>query len=627
MAKRVRLRRGLSQQEYALQATVHAYNQISLSWNAISGADWYDVEIRDGGGRWNHLRSVYATSVDMAGFDAATQYSIRVRAVGSNWPDWSYGNYSNTVTPTTSAYQASPDYTVTDDSSWTTAYNNAVCGDVIEITAGTVLTEKTCPPYRAGTAKFLTIRSSGMASLPTFDQRVDSGDLSNMPTFRVTTSDTGAINVPSGIHHITFEGIALRSVYVSQTRHNFIVVFNRSFLGGYANDPYNIEFHRCYFDSPDPTGGFAQCDSGLFSYGSARVVVKDCYLKEITGNISDTQAIGILRGHEWAVNNCHLQGGAENVIFGGSYHGDTGYVPHLFIFRRNHFYKPLNWKFDDPSYDGYTRVIKNLFELKYGVRVLLEDNRFEHSWVGAQNYTVVFTPRDESGTMPWAKDEELQVRYNHLLNITGGFQLLASDSTAMTTGQNRVTIQHNLIENIGWGSTDARMVELNNVTYASGKQRFENIAVRRNTMVADDYIPQYLILTPSGSVGDGWPDGQGVGGLMDFSDNIVDFADGNPPGVFQDGSSHGVVAMDAFFGAGKYTWEDNVQYGNQGGWNNATRYPGQFRETGGIGDVGFVDHANDNFRLDVTSDYYQTQGADNSVYDRTAYCVSGDWTA
>ena len=98
------------------------------------------------------------------------------------------------------------------------------------------------------------------------------------------------------------------------------------------------------------------------------------------------------------------------------------------------------------------------------------------------------------------------------------------------------------------------------------------------------------------------------------------------PGVNQSGV-YGVQAMDASFGAGKYTWQNNVQFGNTLGLNNATWYPNQIRLTAGIADVGFVDHATHNYRLSVASPYYGLRGADNSVYDRTAYCTSGDWTS
>ena len=611
-----------------LTATAYAYNQISLDWDAVAGTDWYDIEVQDGGGRWNHLRSVYATDVDMAGFDASTTYYFRVRSVQAGFPDWIYGAYA-TANATTDAYQVTADYTVANDSDWTTAYNNAVCGDVIEINTGVVLTEKNAIPYRTGTAKFLTIRSSAMGSLPGFDDRVNPSDTANMPMFRTRQPVQGAIDIVAGSHHVTFEGIRFATNAPTSDRTNFVVAFNKSFED-INNDPYNIEFHRCYLDSPPPNPPtYNQTDSGFFSYGAVRVVIKDTYIKEMTGTLSDTQGIAVLRGSEWAINNCYIEGGSENFMTGGSSHDDTGYNPNLFVIRRCHFNKPLTWKSDDPSYDGIDRVLKNLFEIKYAEHVLLQDNLLENGFGSdaGQAYTIVLTPRAE-GDMVWVTDEDIHIEYNHIKKCDGGIMLLSADNLSQPTtiGTNRITIQHNLFEDVGWAGGTHTPFELDNRRYSSGLRRFENISITRNTAVSDFQIWNYLILDPSGAVAAGWPDGQGVAGVLNISDNIVDFGVQNPPGVNQSGV-YGVQAMDASFGAGKYTWQNNVQFGNTLGLNNATWYPNQIRLTAGIADVGFVDHATHNYRLSVASPYYGLRGADNSVYDRTAYCTSGDWTS
>lgn len=604
-----------------------AYNQISLSWDA-TGVDWYDVEVQDGGGRWNHLRSVYDNEVDMAGFDAATTYSFRVRGVESTWPDWSYTDYSAVVTPTTSAYQAAPTFTVTDDTSWNTAYVNAEAGDVIEILPGTVLTEKTALPWRAGPGKFVTIRSAAIALLPGFDQRVGPSDIGNMPQFRVQNQSAGAMELPAGRHHLTFEGIRFSVDSPVGYRTNFVVVFNKAYED-IDNDPHDIEFHRCYVDAPIPESPYTQTDSGFFSYGSARVVIKDSYIKEITGSISDTQAVGILRGHEWAINNCYAEAASETVLIGGSSHPDTDYNPHLFTFRRNHFSKPLYWKSDNPNYDGVSRRVKNLFELKTGKRVLLEDNVLENNWVAAdQAYSILFTIREDG--MSWAQISDVRIRYNDIKNITGGFSISAWDSngSSLTANTERISVEHNLMENVFWGGGSARFIELNGSVYSSGHPRSENLRFRRNTLVSDYTVNQYMILSPSGEVAASWPDGQGVGGTFDVSGNITEFGTGNPPGIFQDGGNFGAAAMNAWAGAGKYTWGNNVQMGNAGGWNTETYFPGQLHALNGHSDVLFEDSVSDDWRLREYSPYYGMRGADvQAINDRTTHCVDGDWTS
>jgi hypothetical protein len=609
-----------------LAAVVHGYNQISLSWTDDSTVDWYDIEIQDGGGRWNHVRSVYASEVDMAGFDAATQYSIRVRGVHNTWPDWSYTGYSSTVTPTTSVYQTNADYVVTGDADWTIAVANAVCGQVIEIKPGVVLTHKTVPTYRAGTAKFVTIRSSNVTSLPGFDSRVGPSDAANMPTFRTTTTSAAALDFPAGeLHHLTFEGIRFKAEYVATSRTNYNVRLGTP--STYTNDPYNIEFHRCYFDSPAPDGSFSQADTAITSYGGARVVIKDSYFKEFAGILGDTQALFILRGHEWAVNNCHIEGGAENIMLGGSSHADTNYNPHLFSIRRNHFYKPLNWKPDDPSFDGQVRRIKNLFEVKYGEKLLVEDNLMEHNWTGNQYYAIVLTPRDQ-GTMTWVTDKDIHIRYNHIRKVNGGVSFLAHDynGDVMTESTNRITIKHNLFEDVAWGGY-YRWIEFNNVTFASGNERLGDISITRNTLATEYSIPQAILLAPNITAAN-WPDGQGVAGTFDLSSNIMEFGTSC---IKEDGGSYGITAMDSWLGVDKYTWANNVQYGEHpvSSINNSTDFPGQYHEPEGIAHVGFEDYQNNDFSLASSSDYYgQNIGADvSALTTRTLYCESGDWTS
>jgi alpha-N-acetylglucosamine transferase len=50
----------------------------------------------------------------------------------------------------------------------------------------------------------------------------------------------------------------------------------------------------------------------------------------------------------------------------------------------NHIHKPAYWNQNDPTYNGYNWVIKNLFEIKHGKRWLIEGNIFENNWQDAQ---------------------------------------------------------------------------------------------------------------------------------------------------------------------------------------------------------------------------------------------------
>lgn len=97
----------------------------------------------------------------------------------------------------------------------------------------------------------------------------------------------------------------------------------------------------------------------------------------------DAQALffrGTQRAH---IQNCELRGTGENVLVGDQ---DSATAATDLTFLTNHFFKPLTWRqllasgAVNPSWDGQNWVIKNLFEVKFGHRILVEGNVFENSW-------------------------------------------------------------------------------------------------------------------------------------------------------------------------------------------------------------------------------------------------------
>lgn len=98
--------------------------------------------------------------------------------------------------------------------------------------------------------------------------------------------------------------------------------------------------------------------------------------------------------------------------------------------RLNHFYKVPSWNPKDPGfivpYEGFRGyIVKNIFELKNAIRVLLEGNRLEYSWGGytQSGYAILLTPRGG-----WARVEDITLRYNYISHVGNGFQLKATRS-------------------------------------------------------------------------------------------------------------------------------------------------------------------------------------------------------
>ena len=87
----------------------------TVSWSAVSGAASYDVQVRTGTGAWTTLNST-ATSLNLTGASAATQYEYQVRANCSGASSaYSASKFVTTSGTTTVSYCASKGNSVADE--------------------------------------------------------------------------------------------------------------------------------------------------------------------------------------------------------------------------------------------------------------------------------------------------------------------------------------------------------------------------------------------------------------------------------------------------------------------------------------------------------------------------------
>jgi hypothetical protein len=128
---------------------------------------------------------------------------------------------------------------------------------------------------------------------------------------------------------------------------------------------------------------------------------------------------------------------------------------------RNYMYKPASWCPQCGSWDGITRSIKNIFELKNAARTLIQGNVFEGNWTGAQaGFGVLFTPRGQGGnstgptTSPCTFAQQVvdtTMQYNILDRSESGINELGCDNEtipACFSALTRLLIQQNLLYNI-----------------------------------------------------------------------------------------------------------------------------------------------------------------------------------
>jgi len=147
--------------------------------------------------------------------------------------------------------------------------------------------------------------------------------------------------------------------------------------------------------------------------------------------------------------------------------GLRGLNPQDITFRRCYYYKPMTWNRYHSSWDGYgpaaTLNIKNLAELKKGVRVLWEDCVFDGMWDGQQAFPLNFKKANQDGGDRLVRTCDIVVRHVDARNVCnfltwpndGGYRAFDTPQTARCAVVNARAL--------GLGRTDLGTGEVNHV--------------------------------------------------------------------------------------------------------------------------------------------------------------------
>lgn len=193
----------------------------------------------------------------------------------------------------------------------------------------------------------------------------------------------------------------------------------------------------------------------------------------------DSQAIcGWNTPGDIVVFDNYIEGGAENLMIGGPQPFIAGMIPTGIHIYRNHFRKPLSWRYGDPSFAGKRWTVKNLLEIKNGSDFLIEENLFENCWADAQVGTaVLLSPRDDDGGAPWTQVKNGIFRKNVVRGATQGMRI-AGHSDPQTQQTTNIEVTDNLFEDISkpWGNDGWGLVFINGS---------DGVVVARNTILSD----------------------------------------------------------------------------------------------------------------------------------------------
>jgi len=308
------------------------------------------------------------------------------------------------------------------------AINKAKSGDIIELQAGATYNEIVLP--NKALTDFVTIRTSAFAKLP--EEKRVSPTQSNLFAKIVTRKgEKSAVSAENGAHHYRFVGIEF-------TPNNAEYVYNLVYFGTESakitDVPHDLEIDRCYFH-PNKTGIVRR---GL-ALNSANTVIKNSYFEGFAFSGEETQGIcGWTGTKNVKVINNYIEGGAENVMFGGSDPASAELIPQDIEVRGNYFNKPENWK-------GKVSL-KCLFELKNAKRVQVSNNIFENNWLGA---AFRITVRNDGGKAPFSVIEDVLIQNNTINGAGDGINILGQDDVYPSQMMKNLTISNNLLLNIG----------------------------------------------------------------------------------------------------------------------------------------------------------------------------------
>ena len=421
------------------------------------------------------------------------------------------------------------------------ALNSARFGDEIVLSAGAEFVGNFVLPYKGESTQWITVRSSG--TLPAEGTRVTPANAGAMARI-LTPNAAAAIRTAPGTQGWRLVGLEVSATPAVQMNYGLVTLGDASSeQGTLASVPSRIVVDRSYIHGTS-TLQLRRC----LALNSAATSIVESHFGDCHQNGFDSQAIWGWNGPgPFKIYNNYLEAGHEVVGFGGPTPSIRGLVPSDIEIRRNHITRPLSWR-------GVWQV-KNLFELKSGMRILFEGNVAENNWADAQNgFMIVFQTLTDDNTAPWVRVQDITIRHNVFRNSDQGINLLSrvaygTNALMPTEGTRRISIVNNVMSN-----TRGRMFQL--------LGDLQDVEITRNTVFGESSIVMFdgapqtglrvtqnvFTRTQYGVSGSGT--GEGIASLTkyapgaDFSANV---AVGAPSHVYPTGNAFPAAVGDLNF--------------------------------------------------------------------------------
>ena len=207
-----------------------------------------------------------------------------------------------------------------------------------------------------------------------------------------------------------------------------------------ADRPDGFMFDRVFVFG-DPTAG---AHRGI-ALNASNVTVKKSYFKDIFEPGRDSQAVSAWNGGQNIVlDDNYFEGGAENVMFGGSDSASPEMACQDIVMKYCHLKKQFNdaWK---------TASIKTLFEIKHVKRMLVDSCLFENNWSRdwPTGVAIMLKACNGENIESWATCEDMTMTNLLIRNVGSVFGFIGkNDSGRISDWMRRVTIRNVLAHTI-----------------------------------------------------------------------------------------------------------------------------------------------------------------------------------
>lgn len=247
------------------------------------------------------------------------------------------------------------------------AIDTAVLGDTIVLEAGARWSGGFTLPKKMGEG-WIILKSSAEDRLPPPGSRATPADAPRMAKIVSDGNWRPALRAAPAAGRWRFVGIEFTAAPEVAELSAIVELSHQSTALG--DVPSHFVFDRVYIHGNPRLNS----QRGL-TINSRSTAVIDSWISECHFHGADSQAICCWNGPgPFKIVNNFLEGGAENIMFGGAKNTAECMVAADIEIRRNHFYKNPAWF---PLKYPNNWVIKNLFEIKTARRVLLEANVLE----------------------------------------------------------------------------------------------------------------------------------------------------------------------------------------------------------------------------------------------------------